>query len=175
MTPGEERTPSVTEPAERPDDRQPVAGQERDVREAEADLKTIEGLDLDAEAEFEQTTTGVRVVVEVEDAKPGKLSVVLHEKGDCSDIEARSMGDRFMLSGSEAERKTMEPQQRGKLGEIQINADGDGRFETTTTSASLKRDARMSLLNKALVLYEAEDVDLGRAGRIIACGVIEAD
>src|SRR5690606_979097 len=53
---------------------------------AEAEFQTVKGIELDGEARFEETPEGVRIVVEVEDAPPGKRGVHIHQFADCSDI-----------------------------------------------------------------------------------------
>ncbi len=146
---------------------------------AEAELKAADGQKIEGEVEFFASDKGVRIVAELEDAPPGKHGLHVHEKGDCSDIEGKSMGSHFApeghqhaLPGEAAERHL------GDLGNVEINDKGDGRLEITLEKANLKANDPMSLLGKAVVVHSGEDLGKskqpsGSSGAPIACGVIE--
>ncbi len=146
---------------------------------AEAELKAADGQKIEGEVEFFASDNGVRIVAELEDAPPGKHGLHVHEKGDCSDIEGKSMGSHFApaghqhaLPGEAAERHL------GDLGNVEINDKGDGRLEITLEKANLKANDPMSLLGKAVVVHSGEDLGKskqpsGSSGTPIACGVIE--
>jgi Cu-Zn family superoxide dismutase len=162
----------------------PGAADKQDARaeaneKAKVELKAAEGEEIEGEAEFHATTNGVHIVAEIEDAKPGKHGIHIHEKGDCSDIKGKSMGAHFApkkqphaLPAEGTERHV------GDLGNIEVDKDGNGRLEITVTNATLERDGEMSILGKALVVHLGEDSGKaeqpsGDSGVPIACGVIE--
>jgi Cu-Zn family superoxide dismutase len=182
MTPPGGRAQDIMPPApERAQEQQqelaPAAG-EAQRREASFDLKPARGVDIDAEAEFVDTGRGVRIVLTVEDGAPGKHGVHVHEKGDCSDISGKSMGDHFAPDGHEHALPPQEPRHLGDLGNIEIGEDGKGRLEITVTRANLRPNDRLSFVGRALVVHEGEDTGRGPAGesgKPIACGVIEVD
>jgi Cu-Zn family superoxide dismutase len=148
-------------------------------KEAEADLRAAEGEEIEGEVEFYATGAGVRIVAEIEDAKPGKHGIHVHQKGDCSDIKGKSMGDHF-APDSKDHALPSEGMARhlGDLGNIEVDADGKGRLEVTIEKANLKPNDAMSFLGKALVIHMGEDSGKamqpsGGSGVPIACGVIE--
>lgn len=152
-----------------------------EVSEAEADLESVEGSEIDGDIEFKQVASGVDVIVSIERATAGKHGIHIHEKGDCSDIAAKSMGGHFnpenyahALPAEELKRHL------GDLGNIEINADGKGEITLTIIGATLKAGDPNSLLGRAFVVHDGEDMGkakqpAGDSGSPIACGVIEKD
>src|SRR5688500_15740582 len=69
----------------------PVATDEP--RRASTKLDTTSATEMKAAAVLEETSDGVTVVLNVDNAKPGKQAVHVHELGDCSDIAGKSMGE----------------------------------------------------------------------------------
>src|SRR5690606_22927660 len=123
----------------------PGAEQDASSEEAEADLEAAEGEDIDGDVKLTSTATGVRIVAEVENGKPGKHGFHIHEKGDCSDIKGKSMGGHFnpqnkphALPAEDAERHL------GDLGNIELDQDGNGRLEITMEGATLKPNDKVS-------------------------------
>jgi Cu-Zn family superoxide dismutase len=144
-------------------------------------LKAAEGNEIDGEAELQETDAGVRIVAEVEDTTPGMHGIHIHEKGDCSNIKGKSMGEHF-APGAHAHALPTEAPMRhlGDLGNIDVSKDGKGKLEITVQQANLKPGDANSFLGKALVIHQAKDVGQskqpsGDSGTPIACGVIEAD
>jgi Cu-Zn family superoxide dismutase len=152
------------------------------VRHAEAELKSSNGMSIDGDAELTESQTGVKIVLEVENAPSGQKGVHLHELGDCSDIKGKSMGAHFAPGGEKhalpSERAHGE-RHLGDLGNIQIDEKGNGRLEITVSGATLKDGDRLSLLGRAIVLHESRDLGAskqpsGASGDPMACGVIRA-
>lgn len=155
------------------------AAREGTVTKASVQLKAADGQEIEGEAELESTDDGVRIVATVEDAKPGKHGIHVHEKGDCSNIAGKSMGDHFAPSGQQHALPAQSQQRHlGDLGNIEIADDGTGRLEITVPKANLNEGDAMSFLGKALVVHMGEDSGqskqpAGDSGDPIACGVIE--
>jgi Cu-Zn family superoxide dismutase len=175
------RSPTPVNPpgANRPGHEQAIADAKPEEVRAEAELKAADGQELEGEVKLYDNGKGVRLVAEIEDAKPGKHGFHIHEKGDCSDIQGKSMGGHFApdkhqhaLPG-EADKRHL-----GDLGNVEIGEDGKGRMETTIEKANLKGKGAMSFLGKAVVVHMGEDSGKskqpsGASGDPIACGVIE--
>lgn len=149
-----------------------------DKLDADVDLKTAEGIKLDAEAELTEVANGVKIVLEVEDAPPGKKAVHIHEKGDCSNIPGKSMGNHFAPHGEPHGLPDSPKRHPGDLGNIEIGKDGKGRLEIVATGASLRAGHAVSFRDKAIVMHESSDKGTqpsGDAGKPIACGEIRVD
>lgn len=150
----------------------------REPMRASAELSPAGGAAIDGRAEFFQQPDGVLVVVEVRSAPPGKKGVHVHTKGDCSNVEAESMGPHFAPK-LEQHALPSEPTHRhlGDLGNIEVAADGNGRLEIKVPSATLGADDSTSFLGRALIVHSGEDTGsaaqpAGNSGKPVACGVI---
>jgi len=150
-----------------------------DKREAEANIKAANGIKLEGEVELKETSEGVVIVAKIEDATPGMHGFHIHEKGDCSDLQGKSMGDHFNPDGK-AHMLPHEGDERhlGDLGNIEVGDDGKGKVKFTLKGASLQEGDARSLLGKSFVIHERKDVGqerqpAGDSGEPIACGVIK--
>jgi Cu-Zn family superoxide dismutase len=147
-------------------------------KEAKAEFKTVKGMKLSGEAKFEQVPGGLRITVEVDDAPPGMKGVHIHQKGDCSDIEGKSMGEHFAPMSKKHGLPSASEHHLGDLGNIQIEKDGEGKLEITVMGANLEKGDPMSFLGKAIVIHQGRDVGTqpsGGSGKPLACGVIVED
>jgi len=150
-----------------------------DDADAKAELKAGDGQDVEVEAKFYAVAGGVRVVAEVEDATPGKHGFHVHEKGDCSDLKGKSMGDHFSPEKHEhALPDEAGTKHLGDLGNVVVDKEGDGKVEITIPGATLEPNDANSFLGRALVFHLNEDTGKqkqpsGGSGDPIACGVIE--
>lgn len=150
-------------------------------QEAEADLKAVDGSKLQGEIELKAVENGVLFEAKIEGATPGKHGLHIHEKGDCSNIPAKSMGDHFNPDGKNHMLPTEGNERHlGDLGNIEVGEDGKGTFTTTLMTASLNEGHTHSLLGKSVVIHASEDLGqtkqpAGDSGQPIACGVIEKD
>lgn len=156
---------------------QPEAGQ---VTRAEAELTAAEGSEVEGKAVFTQEPDGVRVVLELDDAPPGRKGVHVHTRGDCSDIRGQSMGPHFAPNVEQhALPSEGDARHLGDLGNIVVEDDGDGRLEIKVPDATLKPDDTASFLGRALVVHSGEDTGSavqpsGGSGTPMACGVIKS-
>jgi Cu-Zn family superoxide dismutase len=156
----------------------PASMEGESAKEAKAEFKTVKGMKLSGDAEFEEIAGGVRITVEVEDAPAGMKGVHIHEKGDCSDIEGKSMGEHFAPMSTKHGLPSAGEHHLGDLGNIEIKKDGEGKLEITVMGANLEKDDPMSLLGKAIVIHQGRDVGTqpsGGTGKPMACGVIVED
>jgi Cu/Zn superoxide dismutase len=132
----------------------------REPRELEIELKAAENGEIDAEVELRSVAGGVKFTVEVEDAKYGTLRIVVHEKDDCSNLPAMSMG---------------EPLNAGDVGSINLNKNGQGRLELVLPGVTLEPSAPNTLIGRSIVVHEGEKAGKTNQdyGRPLACGSIE--
>jgi superoxide dismutase, Cu-Zn family len=145
-------------------------------RTASAVLQTAPGVALSGKAEFSELPSGVRARVELANAKPGKHGIHIHQKGDCSDIPGKSMGEHFAPDAKEHGLLESPVRHLGDLGNIEVDADGTGAIDVEVPAAKLD-DGSHSYVGKALVIHEKEDVGTGPSGDSgspIACAVIQA-
>jgi Cu-Zn family superoxide dismutase len=146
-------------------------------RSASATLEPAPGVTLSGKAEFTAGPEGVRARVKLQDATPGKHGIHVHQKGDCSDIPGKSMGEHFAPDAKEHGLLDSPVRHLGDLGNIEIAADGTGSVDVLVPNATLD-DGTRSYVGKALVIHEKEDVGTGPSGDSgspIACAVIRAD
>lgn len=146
--------------------------------QAEAQLTAASGATIQGNATFTAEPGGVRVILEIDAAPPGKKGVHVHERGDCSDIAGKSMGPHFAPK-LEQHALPSEGVQRhlGDLGNIEVDASGKGRLEIKVVDASLGSDTATSFLGRAIVVHAGEDAGslaqpAGGSGAPMACGVI---
>ena len=124
----------------------------------------------------EISTGGVKVHVHIEKAPPGTHGLHLHEKGDCSDPEAKSAGGHFNPAGNPHAGPMDAKRHAGDLGNIEIKADGTGDLDTSSDMITVKPGPN-SVVGRSIVFHEKED-DLktqptGNAGGRLGCGVIK--
>ena len=146
-----------------------------DTRQAETLLSTTAATQLNGKARFSETQDGVRVVLDVENAKPGMQAVHVHERGDCGDIAGKSMGEHFAPEHKQHGLPDDAQHHLGDLGNIEIGDDGKGTLEIVAPRASLKPNDAHTFLGKALVVHESSDKGTGPSGDSgtpVACGVI---
>lgn len=145
---------------------------------AQAELTAADGAKIDGRATFVQQPDGVRVVLEVAEAPPGKKGVHVHTRGDCSDPKQQSMGPHFAPKLEQhALPSEGDDRHLGDLGNITIADDGTGRLEITVPHATLGADDSTSFLGRALIVHSGEDTGseaqpAGNSGAPMACGVI---
>ncbi len=144
--------------------------------EAEADFKAAPGVKLEGEAELSQREDGVHVEVEVKNAPPGVKGIHIHQRGDCSDIPGKSMGEHFAPEHKEHGLPHTSVHHLGDLGNINVDKDGKGKLEIMVPRANLKLGDPHSFVGKSVVIHEKRDVGSGpsgESGKPIACAVIQ--
>ena len=143
---------------------------------ASATIEARSGSTLSGTAVFEETSDGVRVVVELSGLTPGDHGVHVHEVGDCSAEDASSAGGHFNPTGVDHGAPGSQPHHAGDFGNITIGEDGTGTLELTSKDITLGEGAN-SIRGRAIVIHGGAD-DLtsqpsGAAGPRIGCGVIQ--
>jgi Cu-Zn family superoxide dismutase len=144
--------------------------------QAKATLEAKSGSTVTGWATFAEQAGGVKAVVHIEKAPPGTHGLHIHEKGDCSDPEAKNAGGHFNPTGTEHAGPTDAKHHAGDLGNIEVKADGTGHLEITSDMLTVKEGPN-SVVGRSVVFHEKAD-DLktqptGNAGGRLACGVIK--
>jgi Cu-Zn family superoxide dismutase len=132
---------------------------------------------LSGHAQFSQSAEGVKLVLHVEGAPPGVHGAHIHEKGDCSDPEAKNAGSHWNPAGHKHGAPPPSAVHLGDLGNLSVGVDGTGHLELTSTEWKLGGDSAEDLVGKAVVIHGGPD-DLvsdpaGNSGPRIGCGVIQ--
>jgi Cu-Zn family superoxide dismutase len=172
----EATTPSSSQVSEEAQ-RSTSIGSQAEAR-AEAKFEDAPNVSLQGKAEFEPVRDGVKATVTVSDATPGEHGIHVHQRGDCSDIPGKSMGEHLAPMGNPHGLPESAEHHLGDMGNIDVGPDGKGKLEFVIKDATLDKNAPNSLLGKALVVHEKEDIGTqpsGNSGQPIACGVIEGD
>ncbi|HEY6928689.1 MAG TPA: superoxide dismutase family protein [Thermoanaerobaculia bacterium] len=148
-----------------------------DAPAAKATIESKSGSTVTGTATFtELVTGGTKVHVHIEHAPPGTHGLHIHEKGDCSDPEAKNAGGHFNPSGMPHAGPTEMKRHAGDLGNIEIKPDGTGDLTLTSDMITVKPGPN-SVVGRAVVFHEKAD-DLttqptGNAGGRLGCGVIK--
>ncbi len=145
--------------------------------QARATIEPKSGSTVSGTATFtELGSGGVRVRVHIENAPPGTHGLHLHEKGDCSDPEAKSAGGHFNPGQMPHAGPKDEKRHAGDLGNIEIGANGKGDLDVRSDLLTV-RPGPNSVAGRSVVFHEKAD-DLttqptGNAGGRLGCGVIQ--
>jgi superoxide dismutase, Cu-Zn family len=145
--------------------------------QAKAKIEPRSGSTVTGTATFtELPGGGVKAMVHIEKAPPGTHGLHIHEKGDCSDPEAKSAGGHFNPTSMPHAGPMDKEHHAGDLGNIEIKADGTGDLEITSQMLTVKAGPN-SVVGRAVVFHEKKD-DLktqptGDAGGRLGCGVVQ--
>jgi Cu-Zn family superoxide dismutase len=145
--------------------------------QARAKIEPRSGSTVTGTATFTELPGGaVKAVVRIEKAPPGMHGLHVHEKGDCSDPEAKSAGGHFNPSTMPHAGPMDKEHHAGDLGNIEIAADGTGSLTIETRMLTVGPGPN-SVVGKAVIFHEKPD-DLktqptGNAGSRLACGVVQ--
>lgn len=170
----EERREEAEERREEKAEQAEEAREEVKGRELEAEFKGAEGTEVDGEVKLEEMPEGVRVVIDMEKFPAGVKGAHIHEKADCSNIPAKSMGEHFNPKGAEHGLPEADAKHMGDMGNITIDQSGKGRLEFLVKGATLKEGEPTSLIGRAVVIHESKDTGTTpSAGKPLACAPIE--
>lgn len=144
--------------------------------QAKATIEPKSGSTVTGTATFTEVAGGgVKVVVHVEKAPPGTHGLHIHEKGDCSDPEAKNAGGHFNPTGMNHAGPMEKEHHAGDLGNIEVKADGTGDLEITSSMLTVAGGPN-SVVGRAVVFHEKADdyktQPTGNAGGRLGCGVI---
>lgn len=143
---------------------------------ATATIESKSGSMATGTATFEEMAGGkIRIRVTIKGAKPaGKHGMHVHETGDCTHDMATSAGGHFNPTMKMHGDPAKPEHHAGDLGNIVIDAAGDGTLDWSTSDMTVAAGA-LSLVGKAIILHALEDdlTPTANAGGRIGCGVIK--
>lgn len=144
---------------------------------AEADIMNVEGAVIGT-ATFEQTPTGVLILVDVRDLPPGPHGIHLHAVGSCTPDFKAATGHINPDKAAHGLRNPDGPD-NGDLPNLYVAADGTTKAEFFTTRVSVSGGAAPALLDEdgsTVIIHENPDdhmtQPIGGAGGRIGCGII---
>jgi Cu-Zn family superoxide dismutase len=125
---------------------------------------------------FIQTEDGVLVAAVLSGLPPGKHGIHLHEKGECIGPDFKSAGEHFNPTNQPHACPPDKARHAGDLGNIEVDADGTGRFELKTDLLSVDTGAS-SVIGRAVILHDMADDCMsqpsGGAGVRLGCAVVK--
>ena len=146
---------------------------------AVAQLAPTTGNTTIGEVRFTQMAPGkVRVRGEVRGLRPGvEHGFHVHEKGDCSAVDATSAGAHFNPAGSAHGRAGTATHHAGDMDNIVADASGVAKVNVHLRGVTLGGGAANDIANRAVIVHAAADdyhtQPTGNAGARVACGVIK--
>lgn len=162
-----------TKPAAAP----PAKGAAAEMGKAVATIEPRSGSTVKGHAEFTKADGKVKLSIQIEGAAPGVHAVHLHEKGDCSDPEAKSAGGHWNPTTEAHGKWATSPFHHGDIGNIEVGPDGKGSYSIETDLWSIGGDPGKDVTGKALVIHASADdfktQPAGNAGGRIGCGVVQ--
>lgn len=147
---------------------------EDNVTKAVCVLRPTEGNDVHGTVTFAKTTSGIKIVADVDGLTPGKHGFHVHEFGDISGVHGKSAGGHFNPEGKKHGGPNDAERHVGDLGNLVAGEDGKAHYEREDNVISLSGDH--SIIGRAIIVHAGED-DLtsqptGAAGARVAYGVI---
>ena len=125
---------------------------------------------------IQQVPTGVVIDVDVKGLTPGWHGMHIHEKGDCSAVDASSAGGHFNPTAAPHGRMETTPHHAGDMDNIVADGEGVAHVNMHVSGVTLGGGLPTDIAGRALVVHaKADDYHSqpsGDAGSRVACGVI---
>jgi Cu-Zn family superoxide dismutase len=139
---------------------------------AEAKLESKSNSKVSGKIDFEQSADGMKVAYSIEGLVPStKHGIHVHEKGDCSSMDAKSAGKHFaMIAKDNGTSKDFPDQYAGDFPEIQANE--KGKAVGSFLMPRLSFQGQYSISEKAVIVHAAPDDMAKPSAPRVACGVI---
>ena len=122
---------------------------------------------------------GVRISGTLGGLRPGLPAAFhVHERGDCSAVDASSAGGHFNPLGQPHGRSGSAAHHLGDMDNLQVDSQGRAAVDVLLPGVVLGGGAANDIIGRALVVHgQADDyhsAPAGNAGPRVACGVIRA-
>ncbi len=150
-----------------------AAGEPFTPRDGAAGVAVIDGhgfQKISGYATFEDTTQGLRISVDVQNATPGEHALFVCEGADC-DVPGEPLNPKHLAHG----KRGVGDHHAGDLGNLLVDANGLGHFELICDDLTA-RDGSSCVIGRTIVVTERADdfktQPTGASGRYIACGMI---
>lgn len=147
---------------------------EKHIKKAFCVLNPKSGSEVIGAVTFTEVEGGVRIIADVGGLKSGLHGFHIHEKGDCSAMDASSAGGHFNPTSKKHGGPDSVDRHVGDLGNLDANQNGLAHYDRVDTVITL--NGPQSIIGKSIVVHADED-DLktdpsGNSGARIACGEI---
>jgi len=125
---------------------------------------------------FTQEKDGVKIVADVKGLSPGKHGFHVHEFGDLTSLDGKSLGGHFNPDNAPHAGPDADQRHVGDLGNIEADTSGHGHYERVDKVISLDMCDPHCIIGRGMVVHAGED-DLstqptGNAGARVAVGII---
>lgn len=149
------------------------------VRQAEAALASASGSLVSGRIVALPVPQGVRLTGTVGGLRPGgNFGFHVHERGDCSAVDASSAGAHFNPTASAHGRAGAGAHHLGDMDNLVADAEGVVQLDRVLGGVSLGTGAPNDILGRALIVHADPDdyrsQPSGNAGARLACGIIRA-
>ena len=146
-------------------------------QQAEAVLASASGSRVSGKLTLAPMGDGVHLSGEVGGLAPGgQFGFHVHEKGDCSAVDATSAGAHFNPAASAHGRANTATHHAGDMDNIASDANGVAKVNVHLRGVTLGGGAANDIASRAVIVHAAPDdyhtQPTGNAGARVACGVI---
>lgn len=146
-------------------------------RHAIANLAAASGTLVSGRLTLATAPGGVRIRGDIGGLSPGSLhGFHVHEKGDCSSVDASSAGGHFNPEGKPHGRAGQGPHHAGDADNLVADASGVAHLNAWLPGAALGDGSPHDLSGRAIIVHAGADdyasQPSGNAGARVACGVI---
>ena len=157
------------------------AGQRTDADDApraRASLASTQGQLARGNLELRQDARGVRITGRLQGLEPAAAhGFHVHEKGDCSALDASSAGAHYNPDGVTHGNPSMPPHHAGDI--ANVLADASGRADVDAHVEGVSLGGANDIVGRSIIVHADPDdyasQPAGNSGARIACGVIVAD
>lgn len=128
-------------------------------------------------ATFTEKNGKVTLVAKVAGLNPGVHAIHIHEKADCSSVDAVSAGGHWNPTFKKHGKWGEAEHHKGDIGNFTADADGNGAITFSTDEWCIGcEDATKNIIDKGLIIHQGVDdfttQPTGNAGARIACTAI---
>jgi Cu-Zn family superoxide dismutase len=148
------------------------------VAKADAALASASGSLISGRVVLLPVPQGVRITGTIGGLRPGgSFGFHVHERGDCSAVDASSAGGHFNPGAAQHGRAGTHTHHLGDMDNLLADREGLAHLDLVLQGASLGGGAGTDILGRALVVHADPDdyrsQPAGNAGVRVACGVIK--
>lgn len=149
------------------------------VQQASVNLAAASGSLVSGSLQLRPMGDGVHLTGEIGGLAANSTHAIhIHEKGDCSAVDASSAGGHFNPAGAPHGKVGAGAHHAGDMNNIVANADGVATVDVHASGVVLGGPASNDAIGRAVVVHaQADDYasqPAGNAGARVACGVIAA-
>ena len=157
----------------------PAAVSQSTATEGHANLASASGSLVSGRVTLRPMGDGVHLTGTVGGFLPNSVHAIhVHEKGDCSAVDASSAGGHFNPGGQPHGRASAPAHHAGDMDNLTAGPQGTANLDIHLAGVTLGGGAPNDIANRALVVHAAADdytsQPAGNAGARVACAVISA-